>query len=187
VYYSSREKFLNVYEFAITGFLVREDVMKRLSLAFLVVLVSMLALVSASTTALAAPATKEPFSATIQPTEMTPPERWWTDEEGTMHARGMVVTALITGDIVGQLEIIVNTNMDPSGYGDEQVKGVIKVGSEEAYRMTADITFEGGVISSSNFVLNGMGSFKGIHMTGTITTPTPGQAELTGTKLTTKP
>lgn len=162
--------------------------MKRLSLAFLVVLVSVVALISASTTALAAPATKEPFSATIQSTVGSPPERWWTDEEGTMHTRGQVVTASITGDIVGQLEITVNMNMNSSGYGDEQVKGVIRVDGEEAYQITADITLERGVISSSNFVIHGMVSFKGIHITGTITNPpTPGQAELTGTKLTTKP
>lgn len=77
-------------------------------------------------------------------------------------------------------------NMDPSGYGDEQVKGVITVDSEEAYRMTADITMEAGVVSGT-FVIYGMGNFKGIHITGTITTTITGQALLTGTKLTTKP
>jgi len=161
--------------------------MKRLSLAFMVVLFSVLALVSASTTALAAPAIKVPFSATLQDIVTLGVERWWTDEEGTMHARGMVVTANITGDINGQVNITVNMNMDTSGYGDEQVKGVITVGSEEAYRMTADITIEAGVISSSNFVIHGMGSYKGIHITGTITPIDPTHVLLTGTKLTTKP
>lgn len=46
--------FLKLYEFVIMDFLAREDIMKRLSLAFLVVLISVVALVSASTTALAA-------------------------------------------------------------------------------------------------------------------------------------
>lgn len=161
--------------------------MKKLSLALLVVLVSALALASASTTALAAPATKEPFSATLEVTGMLGYERGWMDEEGIGHVRGLVVTGLISGDIVGQIEIIENYNSYPSGYLDAQVKGVITVGGKEAYRITADLTIEGGVISSSNFVILGTGSFKRIHITGMITIIDPTHSLLTGTKLTTKP
>jgi len=163
--------------------------MKRLSLAFLVVLVSVVALTSALTTALAAPATKKPFSATLEFTEYLGYERLWMDEEGINHIRGWSMKGNVSGDIVGQIEIIENVNMfmDPSKYLDAQIKGVITVGGEDAYRMTADLTIEGGVISSSNFVCNGMGSFKGIHITGTITIIDPLHALLTGTKLTTKP
>jgi hypothetical protein len=186
VYYSSREKILKIYEIVTTCCFMREDVMKKLSLAMLVVLVSALALLSTSTTVLAAPATKEPFSATIEMTEMLGYERGWTDEEGTMHVRGMVITMSITGDIIGQLEIIENYNANPYGYGDAQGKGVITVGGEEAYRMSFDVTIEGGVVSGT-FVIHGTGSFKGIHITGTITPISALQTLLTGTKLTTKP
>jgi len=164
--------------------------MKRLSLAFLVVLVSVVALTSALTTALAAPATKVPFSATLQITEYLGYERAWTDEEGVWHVRGWSMRGLITGDINGQIEIIENGNMGmyPSGNLDVQLKGVITVSGEEAYRITADLNISsGGVISSSNFVLHGMGSFKGIHITGTITVIDLTYSLLTGTKLTTKP
>ena len=160
--------------------------MKRLSLAFLVVLVSVVALTSALTTALAAPATKEPFSATLEVTEMLGYERGWMDEEGMGHIRGWVGTGLISGDIVGEVEFVENINMNAS-YLDAQVKGVITVGDEEAYRITADLTIESGVISSSNFVIHGMGSLKGIHVTGTITVIDSTHSLFTGTKLTTKP
>jgi len=160
--------------------------MKKLSLAFLVVLVSALALASASTTAFAARATKEPFSATLEVTEILGAERWWTDEEGTTHVRGWVFRGLISGDIVGQVEFVENVNMNAS-YVDVLVKGAITVGGKEAYRMSADLTLEGGVISSSNFVCNGMGSFKGIHITGTIAIIDSTHSLWTGTKLTTKP
>jgi hypothetical protein len=163
--------------------------MKKLSLAFLVVLVSVLALVSLSTTALAAPATKVPFSATLQITEILGAKRVWTDEEGILHLRGWNGRGTITGDISGLIEIIENVNMDTSsGYGNAQVKGVITVGSEEAYRMSADVTMEGyGATISGTFVIQGMGSYKGIHVTGTLSTSGTDQAVLTGTKLTTKP
>jgi hypothetical protein len=168
-----------------------EDIMKRLSLAFLVVLVSVVALTSALTTALAAPATKEPFSATLQITEYLGYERGWMDEEGINHFRGWSMKGNVSGDINGTIEIIENANMDmhPSGNLDVQLKGVITVSGEEAYRITADLTIESGVISSSNgnFVLHGMGSFKGIHITGTITVIDLTHSLLTGTKLTTKP
>ena len=47
----------------------------------LVVLVSVVALTSTLTTALAAPALKEEFEATMQVTGWTPPKRLWIDEE----------------------------------------------------------------------------------------------------------
>jgi len=161
--------------------------MKKLSLAFLVVLLSVVALTSALTTASAAPAIKAPFSATITGNTGPPqsPKRFWIDEEGITHFRGLVVPASITGDINGDMEITENANVDSFGYGDVQVKAVITVGTEEAYRMSFDGTLSGGV-TSGTFVIDGMGSCKGIHITGTLT-PTSTGAELTGTKLTTKP
>jgi len=119
--------------------------MKRLSLAFLVITISTLALVSASSTAWAAKATKEPFSAMIQITGTVGYERRWTDGEGIMHVRGWVGTGLIWGDIVGQIEIRQNMNLNSSGYGDVQADVMITVNDEEAYKGSADITLEAGV------------------------------------------
>ena len=160
--------------------------MKRFSLAFLIVLVSVLALVSASATALAAPATHESFSATFELTKMLPPERAWIDEEGMwVHIRGLVVRGLFTEDIVGQAEFVENINNNAT-HLDAQGKGVITVDGEEAYKMSFDITIELGVFSGT-FVMYGMGSFKGIHITGTITPIDATHSLFTGTKLTTKP
>jgi len=159
---------------------------KRLSLAFLIVLVSVLALVSASTTALAAPAIEEPFSATFELTEMLSPERAWIDyEEGSMHIRGLVVRGLFTVGIVGQAEFVENINNNAT-HLDAQGKGVITVDGEEAYKVSFDITMELGVFSGT-FVMDGIGSFKGIHITGTITPIDDTHSLFTGTKITTKP
>ena len=169
-------------------FLLGEDVMKRLSLAFLVVLVSMLALVSASPTALAAPATKEPFSATMTYTGMTPPKRFWTDEEGVQHARGFGETFSISGGIVGTVALTVNWNFVYSDYspsGDAQAKGIITSG-EDVYLMSADVTVVMGT-PSGTFVIRGTGSCKGIHITGMLSSTAEGLLVLEGTKLTTKP
>jgi len=165
---------------------MRKDVMKKPNLVFLVVLVSVVALTSASPTALAAPATKEPFSATMEMTAMLGYERAWTDEEGTIHVRGFVWTALITGDIVGEMEIIEDYNLYSSGYGDVHGNAVITVDGEEAFRMSIDETIELWV-ASGTFVIHGTGSFRGIHITGTITSITFAETLLTGTKLTTEP
>jgi hypothetical protein len=188
VYYSSREKFLKVYEIMMKQLLVREDVMKKLSLAFLVVLFSVVALLSTSTTVLAAPATKEPFSATMTFTGMSPPERLWTDEEGVQHVRGLGETFSISGSIVGTVALTVNWNFVVSGYsqsGDAQAKGIITSG-EDVYLISADVTEIAGT-ASGTFVIRGTGSCKGIHVTGTLTSTPYGQLDLEGTKLTTKP
>jgi len=160
--------------------------MKRLGLTFLVIMISALALVSASSTAYAAPATKESFSSMIQITGTFGYERMWTDEEGIMHVRGWVATGLIWGDIVGQIEIIENMNLNSSGYGDVHAHGVITVDGEEAYNGSVDITLTAGV-QSGTFVLIGTGSFKGTHITGTIIPTGSEYALFTGTKLTTHP
>jgi len=161
--------------------------MKRLSLAFLVVLISMLALVSTSTTALAAPALKEEFEATMQFTGFTPPKRSWTDEEGVQHMRGLGETFSISGGIVGTVALTVNSNFvyaDYSPSGDAQAKGTITSG-EDIYLISVDVTLVMG-IPSGTFVIHGTGSCKGIHITGTLSSTAEGLL-LEGTKLTTKP
>ena len=162
--------------------------MKKLSLAMLVVLVSVLTLTSTLTTVLAAPATKEPFSATMAFSGMTaPPERLWTDEEGVEHARGIGETFSITGSIIGTVELTVNSNFVYSGYsqsGDAQAKGTITSG-EGVYLISVDVTIITGTVSGT-FVIHGTGSCKGIHITGTLSSSAAGLV-LEGTKLTTKP
>ena len=161
--------------------------MKRLSLVFMVVLVSVLVLVFASPTALAAPAIKEPFSATMTVTGMTPPKRFWTDEEGVQHARGFGETFSISGGIIGTVALTVNWNYVISGYlptGDAQAKGNITSG-KDIYLISADVTLITGT-ASGTFVIRGTGGCKGIHITGMLSTVT-GALELEGTKLTTKP
>jgi len=111
--------------------------MKKPILAFLVVLFSVVALLTTSTTVLAAQATKEPFTGTMTFTGMTPPERLWTDEEGVQHVRGLGETFSISGSIVGTVAFTVNWNFVVSGYsqsGDAQAKGIITSG-EDVYLM----------------------------------------------------
>lgn len=161
--------------------------MKKPILAFLVLLVSVAALTSASTTVLAAPAAKEPFSATMTATGFTPPKRLWIDEEGVEHMRGIGETFSISGGIVGTVELTVNTNFVYSGYspsGDAQAKGTITSG-EDVYLISADVTVVMGTVSGT-FVIHGTGNCKGIHVTGTLSSSATGLV-LEGTKLTTKP
>ena len=104
-----------------------------------------------------------------------------------MHYRCFVLRGLFTGDIVGQAELVVNFDMNAT-HLEEQLKGVITVDSEEAYRVSAELTLTPPLgVLSSNFVFNGMGSFKGTHITGTITPIDATHSLFAGTKLTTKP
>jgi len=164
--------------------------MKKLSLAFLVVLLSVVALTSTLTTALAAPALKEEFEATMQVTGWTPPKRLWIDEEGVEHVRGLGETFSISGGIVGTVGLTVNWNCvysDP-GYlasGDFQAKGNITSG-EDVYLVSVDVTAITGTFSGT-FVIHGTGNCKGIHITGTLSGSSATGLVLEGTKLTTKP
>ena len=168
---------------------IREDIMKKPILAFLVLLVSVAALTSASTTVLAAPALKEEFEATMQYTGFTPPKRLWIDEEGVEHARGFGETFSISGGIVGTVGLTVNWNFVYSspGYlasGDAQAKGTITSGAD-VYVISVDVTVITGTVSGT-FVIHGTGNCKGIYITGTLSSSATGLV-LEGTKLTTKP
>ena len=161
--------------------------MKKLSLAFLAVLVSVIVLLSTSTTVLADLATKEPFSATMTYGWWTSIERVWIDEEGVMHVRGEFVMT-ISGSIDGTVALTVNENFfgDPRS-GDFQAKGNITASDGDVYLISSDMTLITGTLSGT-FVILGTGSCKGIHVTGTVTaTPYPNQEDLEGTKLTTHP
>lgn len=150
----------------------------------ILLLVAILLALACTSTASAAPASKVPFSATIVVGTTGDPERSWVDEEG-MHIRGWVISGSISGDINGEVALIANLNIDFSGSGGEQVKGVITDGGLEIYRASFDITISTSGMTGT-FVFIGVGSCKGTHVTGTITAGAGG-AVLTGTKLTTHP
>jgi len=146
----------------------------------------------AVTPVLAEPSVKEPFQAYSTATSTGDPTRYWTAGLWTTHLRGLVATADMTGDINGVLELTENANMNAmAGQMNVQIKGAIYVDNVKAYsvsvnaKMTSQMTSEG---LSGTFVFQGVGSYKGIHITGTVSAgPTSIVAIWTGTKLTTRP
>lgn len=135
-------------------------------------------------TVLAAPAAKEDFHATMTYKGSAAPAKLWWDEEGVMHARGVVETFDISGGLAGTAEVTVNQNL-LSGTGDAQGKGSILTAGGDVYQISLDVTLTAGV-PSGTFVIHGTGSCKGIYITGTVSMVGYALA-LDGTKLTTKP
>jgi len=150
-------------------------------------LVTILLALACTSTASAAPASKVPFSATVVGGQSGSAERFWTDEEG-VHVRGLPLIITIMGDVEGQIVGIMDANVNFDGFGDEQVKGVFTDGGGPIYRILLDLTLtDFGASITGTFVFIGVGSCKGIHITGTITAEDGGAAVLAGTKLTTHP
>lgn len=128
----------------------------------------MLALIFTPTIVSAAPASQEPFTATLifQGPDYT--DRQWIDKKGIMHVKGQHQLGIITGDIEGSVEFYADLNMDMVSYnGDVKAKGVITVDGGE-YKITLDGIIEAGLISGT-FVINGKGDVKGIRVEGTFT------------------
>lgn len=144
-----------------------DDPMKRTCLAFLMVSISVFAVLCTTMTSLAAPPTRQPFSATIQSGPPQSIEKMWVDEEGITHIRGASLTGTMAGDINGQIVGKENLNVDATFAGDLQVKAVIEVASEPLYKMSADLVIKAYVLSGT-FVIQGTGSLKGIQIKGTI-------------------
>lgn len=166
----------------------------RKSMKKLVLVTAILLVLISAIPNLAMAATKQPFYATIY-TQEGPGvcDRLWMDEEEILHGRGCVGNGVIAGDINGEITFTQNLNLvafDENGPidGDVQLKGEITVEgeSEVSYRISVDAIVEDREISGS-FVIHGVGSFKGIHIMGTII-GIPGEpVEMIGTILTTKP
>jgi len=142
----------------------------------------------AVTPVLAAPSVKEPFQATTLSGETIDPGTFWLAGLWTVHLRGLEVLAPMTGDIEGVLKLTENANMNTLvNQMNIQVKGVIYVGSDEAYLVSANAKMTSQGLTGT-FVFQGVGSCKGIHITGTVSAePNSPVASWTGTKLITKP
>ena len=133
--------------------------------------------------------TQRPFNATlVTPQSPQDCERTWI-EGGIFHARNCYQSGTITGDLSGTMILSVNFNLRAAGEngpqdGTDQVKGIITVGNEESYTISANALFQGGVLTGRTVIL-GVGSSKGTFIVGELTGISDGIVQISGTLLTT--
>jgi hypothetical protein len=161
--------------------------MKRLYLAFPIVLIIMLAVMSTTTVSLAGRPIPKPFSAEVQASNQPlDPGRSWFDDKGMMHVRGMVQEGTIKGDINGQVRITQDMNLDVTTFsGNIQVKAVITADSGAFYKMSAYIAVKNAALSGI-FVICGTGSLEGTYIVGKVGGVAGGVGTLNGIQFTTK-
>ena len=115
-----------------------------------------------------AKATKIPIAGTMTVTMSGPPARYWVDDEGITHYRGLPADYdFISGDLTGDGSSVVNVNIDPLGNGDESGAATINATWGELSgilegRLTATYTYG---ISTGTAVYHGIsGDFLGMKM-----------------------
>ena len=122
-------------------------------------------LLLAATAPQARAASRESFTATITFGPLGTPEKFWIDDQGVAHYRGVPSTGTITGDIVGTVSSLSNANFDAAGNGDTSSFFTISPASGGTWTGHANSTLVAGV-ASGKLVAQGSGALDGTKIMG---------------------
>lgn len=121
-----------------------------------------------------AKATKTPIEGHMLVIPGTQPEKYWVDDEGIAHYRGLTADLVfLDGPVEGTGIAVVNLNLDQFGNGDESGALTFEVTWGElsgTFEGRFSATWTGGV-SNSNTVCHGTGGFEGMKMMTHATMP----------------